>query len=79
MSAEPEDGDSGATGADRRKTSVRGIPDMKYINRKVPIAEVARSLDLRLDGANKIHCWYPERHQHGDRTASVGFAPATTP
>jgi hypothetical protein len=45
---------------------------MRFINREVPIADVARALDLRLDGAGKIHCWYPERHQHGDRTASVG-------
>jgi hypothetical protein len=46
---------------------------MKYINRKVPIVEVARALGLRLDDAGKIHCWYPDRHQHGDRTASVGI------
>lgn len=50
-----------------------GIPDMKYINRNVPIAEVARALDLRLDCASRIHCWHPERHEHGDRTASVGI------
>jgi hypothetical protein len=46
---------------------------MRYINRQVPIIRVARALDLRLDGANKIHCWHPERHEHGDRTASVGI------
>jgi hypothetical protein len=51
----------------------RGIPDMRFINRELPIANVARALDLRLDGANKIHCWHPDRHQHGDRTASVGI------
>jgi len=45
---------------------------MRFINRKLPIVDVARALDLRLDGASKIHCWRPERHQHGDRTASVG-------
>ncbi|MGA2594752.1 MAG: hypothetical protein ABSH32_33045 [Bryobacteraceae bacterium] len=50
-----------------------GIPDMRFINRELPIAEVARTLELRLDGASKIHCWHPERHQHGDRTASVGI------
>jgi hypothetical protein len=50
-----------------------GIPDMRYISRQVRIVEVARSLDLRLDGRSKIHCWYPDRHQHGDRTASVGI------
>ena len=48
------------------------IPDMRFINREVPIADVARVLDLRLDGTTRIHCWHPERHQHGDRTASVG-------
>lgn len=46
---------------------------MRYINRQVPIAEVARKLDLRLDGSSKIHCWHPDRHHSGDRTASVGI------
>lgn len=50
-----------------------GIPDMRFINREVPITDVARALDLRLDGAGKLHCWHPGRHQHGDRTASVGI------
>ena len=49
------------------------IPDLQWINREVPIAEVARHLDLSFDGSTKIHCWHPERHQHGDRTASVGI------
>jgi hypothetical protein len=46
---------------------------MRFINREVAIADVARALDLRLDGTNKIHCWHTERHQNGDRTASVGI------
>jgi hypothetical protein len=50
-----------------------GIPDMRYINRQVRIVEVVRKLDLRLDGPSKIHCWHPDWHQHGDRTASVGI------
>jgi hypothetical protein len=50
-----------------------GIPDMHFINRGVPIAEAARALDLRFDCTGKIHCWHPERHQNGDRTASVGI------
>jgi hypothetical protein len=50
-----------------------GIPDMRFINREVPIIDVARALDLRMDGSCKVHCWHPERHQHGDRTASVGI------
>ena len=50
-----------------------GIPDMRFINRNIPIKDIARALELRLDGAGKIHCWHPERHQHGDRTASVGI------
>lgn len=49
------------------------IPDMRYINRHVPVTDVARALDLRLDGAGKIHCWHPDRHKHGDRSASVGI------
>jgi hypothetical protein len=50
-----------------------GIPDMRYINRQIRIFEVARALDLRTEGSTKIHCWHPGRHQHGDRTASVGI------
>lgn len=50
---------------------VASIPDMRFINRKAPIADVARALDLRLEGKSKIHCWHSVRHQHGDRTASV--------
>ena len=46
---------------------------MKYINRKVPIVDVARALDLRLEGATMVHCWHPARHQHGDRTASASI------
>lgn len=46
---------------------------MRHINRKVPIVDVARALGLRLDGAGKIHCWHPDRHKNGDRTASVGI------
>jgi hypothetical protein len=45
---------------------------MRYINREIGIIEVARALDLKIDGPSKIHCWHPDRHKHGDRTASVG-------
>ncbi len=51
----------------------KDIPDMRFINRQVSIVEVARALELRLDGLSKIHCWHPERHHNGDRTASVGI------
>jgi hypothetical protein len=50
-----------------------GIPDMRHINRHLAVTEVAGALDLRLDGTGKIHCWHPERHKNGDRTASVGI------
>jgi hypothetical protein len=46
---------------------------MRFINRQLPIAEVAGALDLRFDGAKKIHCWHPERHKNGDSNASVGI------
>jgi hypothetical protein len=42
-----------------------GIPDMRFINRELPIVNVARELDLRLDGVTKIHCWHPDQHQQG--------------
>ena len=50
-----------------------GIPDLRFINRKIPIIEVARVLDLRFGDNGHIHCWRPELHEHGDRTASVGI------
>ncbi len=50
-----------------------GIPDMRFINRKLPIADVARALDLQFDGPNKLRCWHPERHKNADRTPSVGI------
>lgn len=56
-----------------RRASSSGIPDMRYINRHISVAEVARALDLRFGGVSKIHCWHPERHKHGDRTPSVGI------
>jgi hypothetical protein len=60
----------------RESRASAGIPDMRFINRDLPIAGVARALDLRLDGAGKIHCWHPDRHKNGDRTASVGIRAA---
>jgi hypothetical protein len=50
-----------------------GIPDLSYINRKIPVADVARALGLRFGDNGNIHCWRPELHQNGDRTASVGI------
>ena len=38
----------------------------------VPIRDVVGQLGLRIVG-NTLHCWRPENHQHGDRTASVGL------
>lgn len=50
-----------------------GIPDMAFINAKVPISEVATALGLHFGASGHIHCWHPDRHQNGDRTASVGI------
>lgn len=52
-----------------------GIPDLKFINRKIPIIDVARALGLEV-GANNVHCWRRELHHNGDRTASVGIRAA---
>ena len=46
---------------------------MRYIHREIGIIEVARALDLKIDGPTKIHCWHPDRHKHADRTASVSI------
>lgn len=48
------------------------VPDLRYINREIAVADVARALELRFGANGNIHCWHPERHQHDDRTASVG-------
>jgi hypothetical protein len=50
-----------------------GVPDLRFINRKISISEVAHALDLRFGSNGNIHCWRPELHQNGDRTASVGI------
>src|SRR5215472_17497210 len=52
-----------------------GIPDFKWINRFLPIADVARKLGIRFGERGMIHCWHPERHQHGDRTPSASIRP----
>src|SRR5437588_12362668 len=49
------------------------VPDLRFINQKVSISEVARALDLRRGSNGKIHCWRPDLHENGDRTASVGI------
>jgi hypothetical protein len=50
-----------------------GIPDLKYINRSIPIAGIAQALDLKFGLNGNIHCWRGELHKNGDRTASVGI------
>ncbi len=52
---------------------VGGIPDLRWINRHVAVRDVAHKLDLVFDAHGNIHCWHPDRHQHGDRTASVSI------
>jgi hypothetical protein len=44
--------------------------------RRLPIVDVLRALDVRFGSNRMIHCWHPEKHQHGDRTASVGIEKA---
>lgn len=62
---------------DRTAGTLQGsIPDLGWINRSLPIADVAKALGLRVEG-NMIQCWHPERHQHGDRTPSVGIRKTT--
>ena len=49
------------------------IPDMAYIRHRIPIAEVASALGIRMAGRNVAHCWRVGSHQNGDRTASLSF------
>jgi len=60
-------------GASSYPELVFAMPDICHISRQARTIELARELDLRLDGTSKIHCWHPDRHKHGDRTASVGI------
>lgn len=48
------------------------VPDLEYIRQRIPVDHVAADLGLRRNGS-MFHCWRPENHQHGDRTASVGL------
>jgi hypothetical protein len=48
-----------------------GLPDLQYIKAQIPVADVAAALELEVVG-NMIRCWRPEKHEHGDRTPSVG-------
>ena len=54
-----------------------GVPDLKFINGRIPIREVAEKLGLGIGTNRNIRCWRPEAHQNGDRTASVGIHKAT--
>jgi hypothetical protein len=62
-----------ASGTAPPRATSDGIPDLKWINRALPIADVARKLEFRFGERGMIHCWHPERHQHGDRTPSVSI------
>jgi hypothetical protein len=50
-----------------------GIPDFGWINKNLAIAEVAGALGLKVGTNGLIHCWHPDKHQFGDRTASVAI------
>ena len=54
-----------------------GIPDLKWVNRHLPIRDVGAALGLRFGPGHMIHCWHPERHKAGDRTASVSIRKST--
>lgn len=51
--------------------SLSACPDFEYIRRHVPIRDITNRLGLDVQG-KMVRCWRPERHQHGDRTPSVG-------
>ena len=50
------------------------LPDMTYIRREIPIADVARELGIRVAGRSAAHCWRVGAHQNGDRTPSMSFS-----
>jgi hypothetical protein len=49
-----------------------GLPDITFIKSKIAIADIAGELGLEVVGS-MVRCWRPEKHQHGDRTPSVGI------
>ncbi len=49
------------------------LPNMNFIRREIPIADVAEALGIRVTGRNGAHCWRVGAHQNGDRTASMSF------
>jgi hypothetical protein len=49
-----------------------GIPDARWINRHLKIADVADARGCKAS-LGKLHCWHPERHKNEDRTPSVGI------
>jgi hypothetical protein len=56
-----------------RHPQTDGIPDARWINRELKVADVASELGCRLGDYDKLHCWHPERHKNGDRSPSVGI------
>jgi len=48
------------------------LPSMKWLREQVPIRELIQMLGLKQRG-KYVHCWHPEKHNHGDRTPSVGI------
>lgn len=55
------------------KPGAGSIPDLGWIRRNIPIADVAKALDLRFDG-KMIFCWRPP---HEDLHASVSINKTT--
>jgi len=49
------------------------LPDMTFIRREIPIADVAGELGIRVAGRTTAHCWRVGAHQNGDRTPSMSF------
>lgn len=50
------------------------MTDLEALKARHPILEVARDLGLEVNH-NRFRCPHPERHTHGDRTASVTLWP----
>jgi hypothetical protein len=53
-----------------------GIPDARWINRNLKIADVADALGCKAS-LGKLHCWHPEQHKNEDRSPSVGINKTT--
>jgi hypothetical protein len=56
-------------------TSNGHVPDLKWVNLRLPIRDVCKG--LRFGPSDMIHCWHPDRLKNGDHLPSVSIKRST--